>query len=89
MRKLLEPLKETGVENFVDDLFLLIAALTRLKEVNLTARLTKCEIGCAILDFLGHRVGRGEVAPTDAKIRQLSETKWPRRLGPKFEASYG
>lgn len=88
MRSLLEPLYGRGVENFMDDLILgtqtweehltlLRDVLARLKQANLTARPTKCEIAQFSLDFLGHKLSHGTMSPSEAKIAQLKDTSQP------------
>ena len=88
MRSLLEPLYGRGVENFMDDLIIgtetweehltvLRDVLARLKQANLTARPTKCEVAYFSLEFLGHRLSRGTMSPSAAKIQQLKEALKP------------
>ena len=89
MRKLIEPLGRDDVENFMDDILVatttweqhmeaLKSVLNRLEEVNLSARPTKCFIGFAELNYLGHVVGRGVMKPEEEKIEKISEAPVPK-----------
>ncbi|XP_072182296.1 uncharacterized protein [Diadema setosum] len=43
----------------------------RLSHAGLVVNLAKCEFGKACVTYLGHKVGRGSVAPRDAKVRAI------------------
>jgi len=47
------------------------ATLERLKEAGLTVKRRKCVWGCALVSFLGHHIGQGEVRPQEAKIQAI------------------
>lgn len=51
--------------------------LTRLQEYGLTAKPTKCQWGSAALTYLGHTVGRGNVAVPDCKVQAIRQHKKP------------
>ena len=46
----------------------LSAVLSRLREIGLTAKPTKCVWASASCTYLGHVVGRGQVQPVDSKV---------------------
>ena len=87
MRRVLQGLENT--DNFIDDILIhtkswdehirvIRALLERLREVNLTAKPSKCEVGCHSLQFLGHIVGKGKLQPQDNKITLIRDAKPPR-----------
>lgn len=89
MRKLLEPFTDKPVYNFMDDLLiatetwqehlgLLEAVMKRLRETGLTARPTKCKVGFSTIDYLGHTLTQGKLAPDAAKVKQLKDAPQPR-----------
>ena len=49
----------------------------RLNDVNLTISLSKNEFCHAVVIFLGHEVGRGNVMPIKAKVKAISEFPIP------------
>ena len=88
MRKLIQPLGLSEVDNFMDDI--LIATLdkerhihcvrvvfARLREVTLAAKPSKVLLGFAELDYLGHRVGRGVVKPDEEKMDKIRHAARP------------
>ncbi|KAK7089134.1 hypothetical protein V1264_024611 [Littorina saxatilis] len=88
MRKLLEPLGRDDVEHFIDDIIIATetweqhveaveAVLSRLEEVCLTAKPSKCYFGYAELDYLGHHVGQGMTKPDDEKTEKIRSAKRP------------
>jgi len=88
MRKLLAPLQLPEVDNFMDDLMIgtvtkqrhiecLQILFTRLREVQLAARPTKCYLGFRRLEYLGHVVGQGEIRPEGDKMRRIKEAPQP------------
>ena len=87
MRRVLQGLKNT--DNFIDDILIHTktwdehlkatrALLERLREVGLTAKPSKCEVGHQSLQFLGHIVGKGKLQPQDDKITKVRNAKPPR-----------
>ena len=48
--------------------------LERLRRHGLTAKPSKCEIGHAELDLLGHVVGGGSIKPQDKKLDKIIGT---------------
>ena len=51
--------------------------LQKLRQHGLTAKPSKCEIGHAKLDLLGHVVGGGSIQPQDRKIEKILEMRKP------------
>ena len=51
--------------------------LQKLRQHGLTAKPSKCEIGHAKLDLLGHVVGCGSIQPHDRKIENTLEMRKP------------
>ena len=51
--------------------------LERLRRHGLTAKPSKCEIGHAKLDLLGHVVGGGSIKPQDKKLEKILGTRRP------------
>ena len=51
--------------------------LQKLRQHGLTAKPSKCEIGHAKLDLLGHVVGGGSIQPQDRKIEKIMEMRKP------------
>ncbi|XP_071490828.1 uncharacterized protein [Diadema antillarum] len=49
----------------------------RLSHAELVVNLAKCEFGKACVTYLGHKVGRGSVAPRDAKVRAIVDFPVP------------
>ncbi|XP_072171978.1 uncharacterized protein [Diadema setosum] len=49
----------------------------RLSHAGLVVNLAKCECGKACVTYLGHKVGRGSVAPRDAKVRAIMDFPVP------------
>lgn len=74
-----------GTEMWDKHLLLLRDILSRLKEMNLTVHLTKCEIAHFLLEFLRYKLSQGSVSPSEAKIKQLrnAETR-DKNAGWKF-----
>jgi len=88
MRKLLAPLHRTDIDNFMDDLLVvsetkeghleaLRVLFQRLREVNLAARPSKCFLGFRELEYLGHRVGSGQLWPVDSKVDKIRNAALP------------
>ena len=86
MRKLLHGLK--NVHNYIDDILihtttweehvkLLKEVLRRLRKAGLTARPSKCFIGCSDVEFLGHVVEKGVTKPRPIKVEAIKATPQP------------
>ena len=89
MRKLLAPLHNKPVLNFMDDLIiatesfkehkeLLGEVLSRLRQTGLSARPTKCFMGFEALDYLGHTVSHTKLRPDSSKVEQLCKCERPK-----------
>ena len=87
MRKLLRGM--VGVCNYIDDILVhsrtwedhlhtLAELFQRIREANLTVRPSKCLIAQEQVEFLGHVVGRGLLAPRPAKITAIQEMNRPK-----------
>ena len=50
----------------------------RLREARLCAKPSKCRIAMSMVDFIGHRVGGGNIAPKDALIETILQFPRPR-----------
>ncbi|KAK0055907.1 hypothetical protein Bpfe_014576, partial [Biomphalaria pfeifferi] len=88
MRKLLAPIGNLGIHNFIDDILiatetwsehiaLVSSLLLRLRETGLTARPSKCLIGFTRLKFLGHVIQENQLMPDEEKVAQLLEAPRP------------
>ena len=88
MRGLLQPLGMPEIENFMDDILIATetkerhlecvrAVFRRLRETQLAAKPSKCQLGFAELDYLGHRVGRGLVKPDEDKMGKIRDAPRP------------
>jgi hypothetical protein len=51
--------------------------LERIRNANLTLKLSKCEFGDAEVDFLGHHIGKGKIQPREVKIQAIEEFPRP------------
>lgn len=82
IRTLLEPLDRTDILNFMDDILIasdsweqhleaLNLVFSRLEQAGLTARPTKCFLGCEELEYLGHKVGRGQMWQEESKLEKI------------------
>ena len=60
-----------------DHMHTLRQVLQKLRQHGLTAKPSKCEIGHAKLDLLGHVVGGGSIQPQDMKIEKILEMRKP------------
>ncbi|XP_071476579.1 uncharacterized protein [Diadema antillarum] len=80
MRKLLAGMKH--VTNYLDDILIhtrtweehldtLRELLRRLRAAGLTARPSKCQLGCKQVEFLGHLVQHGKVQPMLDKVEKI------------------
>ena len=97
MSELLRPLENDNIIHFLDDCLIStgtwddhVRALTqlfdRLKETNLTARPTKCEIGFPELTFLGHHLQEGVRKPDLKNLEKMKDA--PRPLNKKDVRSF-
>ena len=88
MRKVLQPLNLDGLDNFMDDILLAsedlethVAGLRllfqRLRDVRLSVRPTKCFLGFKELEYLGHRVGGGQIRPEEKKMEKILSASRP------------
>lgn len=86
MRKLLEGLPH--VVHYIDDVLVysqtweehmddLRRVFQRLREAHLTARPSKCHLGCQSVEFLGHIVEGGSVKPTPEKLAKVKSMSRP------------
>jgi hypothetical protein len=88
MRKLLKPLNDPDIDNFIDDV--MVASedtnqhiksvsnfLDRCDEANLAVRPSKCEIGCDKVSFLGHEIEAGKIKPQKDKVEKIKQAKPP------------
>jgi hypothetical protein len=55
----------------------LIEVLSRLRRDGLTAKPRKCQLGMRTCGLLGHVVGKGQVAPEDAKVVAIRDFQRP------------
>jgi len=89
MRKVLLPLQRDDIDNFMDDIIVasdtwsqhleaLQVLFSRLAEVNISARPSKCFLGFSQLEFLGHCVGSGKVWPVDEKVEKILSAERPK-----------
>ena len=60
-----------------DHMHTLRQVLQKLRQHGLTAKPSKCEIGHAKLDLLGHVVGGGSIQPQDRKIEKILQMRKP------------
>lgn len=88
MRELLRPLNMEEVENFMDDILIATASkgrhlecvravFSRLKEVSLAAKPSKCFLGFKDIDYLGYRVGQGVIKPEEEKMEKIRNAPRP------------
>ena len=88
MRRIVDPIRDQGVSNFMDDILIatgtwtehmssLTTVLQRLRQAGLTARPTKCHIGFERLDYLGHTLTANTIRPEAGKVEQLRNAKRP------------
>lgn len=89
MRKLLRPLPQEAVDNFMDDVIIatdtweehirvLGLVLKRLQECGLKAKPTKCYFGFKTLSFLGHEIAEGTIRPEEDKLKKIKDAQPPR-----------
>ena len=86
MRKLLTGMKH--VTNYLDDILIhtptweehlvtLQELLRRLRAAGLTARPTKCQLGCTQVEFLGHIIQHGKIQPMMDKVDKIKNATRP------------
>ena len=86
MKKLLKDLP--GVDNYIDDIIVHTAKwedhldtlrelFTRLAKAQLTIKPTKCYLGGTSIEFLGHKVDRGELKPMEDNVEKITEAPRP------------
>ena len=86
MRSLLKGLGH--VDNYIDDILVhtvswethmkvLSELLCKLKDANLTAKPSKCVVGMHKVEFLGHIVGQGQLAPQPDKMLKIQNAPVP------------
>lgn len=51
--------------------------LTRIRNAGLTLNVNKCVFGVAEVDYLGHRIGLGQVKPSEKKVQALLDFPLP------------
>ena len=80
MRKLLSGMQ--GVANYVDDvivysatwdehMFSLRELFNRVKEASLTIKPSKCSVACTQVNFIGHKVGAGQLTTQMDKVERV------------------
>ena len=88
MRRLLQPLRLDEVDNFIDDVLvssvdtsahlkILERIFLRLRDAGLTAKPSKCELGCDEVSYLGHRIGSGIIKPEQDKMDKIRSVPRP------------
>ena len=81
-------LQKHGAVSFFDDILVhafemgqllsrLKEILTKLKKYGLCVRPTKMLVGFKELDFLGHRLARGQIKPQEDKVKKIIDSKIP------------
>ena len=88
MRKLLDGVQDPDLQNFIDDM--LVASRTweqhmqtlrklfeKLREYQLAARPTKCQIGMEEVLFLGFKVRQGKLLLDDDKVEKIKKAPTP------------
>ena len=87
MRKLLSGMQ--GVANYVDDvivysstwdehMYSLRELFSRVKKASLTVKPSKCRVACTQVDFVGHRVGEGQLTTQMDKVKRVMNAEVPR-----------
>ena len=77
------------MEHYVDDilvhteswpeyLVVLQDLLPRIQQAGLTIRLSKCYIGYRVIDFVGHKVGDGDIRMEEDKTEKIRSAERPR-----------
>ncbi|GFO35038.1 retrovirus-related pol polyprotein from transposon 297 [Plakobranchus ocellatus] len=79
----------SNVKNYIDDIVVHHAkwddhvkgiklVLQRLRDAGLTALPSKCSQGFKQVEFLGHQIGNGKLAPTASKVEAIRNAEPPR-----------
>ena len=87
MRKLLSGMQV--VANYVDDvivysstwdehMYSLRELFSRVKKASLTVKPSKCHVACTQVDFVGHRVGEGQLTTQMDKVKRVMNAEVPR-----------
>ena len=88
MRMVLDVVKQEGIYNFIDDVLIasedwqshvkaLTAVFSRLREVQLAARPSKCQLGESKVGFLGHVLDTGRILPEADKLGKIDQATPP------------
>ena len=86
MRKLLYDVD--GADNYVDDIIIytntwaehvlvLGKVFHRLSKAGITVKPSKCYLGYATIDFVGHRIGKGEIRTQSDKVDKVKHATIP------------
>ena len=86
MRRLLQGMEH--VANYIDDIIIFTETweehlkvsgelFKRLSEAGLTVKPSKCYVGFSSLEFLGHRIGGGEISATEKVLDKIQDAKVP------------
>ena len=83
MRKLLYDVD--GADNYVDNIIIHMAehvlvlakVFHRLSEAGITVKPSKCYLGYAIIDYVGHRIGTGEIRTKSDKVDKVKRATIP------------
>ena len=86
MRKLLYDVD--GADNYVDDIIIHtntwaehVSVLSKvfhgLSEAGITVKPSKCYLGYATIDFVGHRIGKGEIRTQSDKVDKVKHATIP------------
>ncbi|XP_054829456.1 uncharacterized protein LOC129325660 [Eublepharis macularius] len=62
-------------DTWSDHMYHLSQVLTRVRDVGLTIKVSKCQFALAEVSYLGHRVGGGTIKPLEAKVQSILD--WP------------
>ena len=88
MRKMLRPLDQDSISNFIYDVIIatdtwedhvrvIETVLKRLGECGLKAEPSKFYFGYQNLSFLGHEISKGTTCPEDDKLEKIKDAKPP------------
>ena len=78
-----------GVANYVDDvivysstwdehMYSLRELFSRVKKASLTVKPSKCRVACTQVDFVGHRVGEGQLTTQMDQVKRVMYAEVPR-----------
>jgi hypothetical protein len=62
---------------FEDNLTHLTEVFRRLETAGLTVKLRKCEFACKEIEYLGHKVGLGQISPRELKVKAIVDVLRP------------